>query len=115
MNLPTTAYKSPGNCVVPGTRDSYRYIGVQDQESLDHLLATGWFLDRGEAIAARKASLASPATSNISSAPSQPAVEESAPPTRAEMEQKAQELGITFTERTSDAKLSKAILKALGA
>lgn len=115
MNFPTTAYKSPGHCVVPGTRDTYRYIGVKDQEQLNHLLATGWFLDRGEAIAARKAHVASPATSSTSSAPSQPVVEESAPPTRAELEQKAQELGITFTERTPDAKLSKAILKALGA
>jgi hypothetical protein len=115
MKLPTTFYKSPGSFKVPGTRDSYRYIGVKTQEELDHHMANGWFESRDAAIAARKAPVASPATSNTSYAPSQPTVEEVAPPTRAELEQKAQELGISFTERTTDAKLSKAILKAMGA
>ena len=115
MNLPTTLYKSPGSFKIPGTRDSYRYVAAKTQEELDHYMANGWFATRDEAIAARNAPLASPATLNTSSAPSQPPAEEVAPPTRAELEQKAQELGINFTERTSDAKLSKAILKALGA
>lgn len=115
MNLPTTLYKSPGSFTIPGTRDSYRYVAAKTQEELDHYMANGWFATRDEAIAARKAAVASPATSNTSYAPSSPVPDEAAPPTREELEQKAKELGIAFTERTSDVKLSKSILKALGA
>lgn len=67
--------------------------------------ADGWHLDQYAAKAAHEATLLDQ---------SAPAVDESAPPTRAEMEQKATELGIKFDARMGDKKLAAKIAEALG-
>lgn len=68
--------------------------------------AQGWHLDQYAAKAAHEATLQDQ---------SAPAVDESAPPTRAELEQKATELGIKFDSRMGDKKLAAKIAEALGA
>lgn len=110
---PMMVYKCPGHFTIPGTKDTYKYLSAKTQEELDHLLASGWFEGRDAAIAARKGVQASPATSNIPEAASV-AAEDTAPPTRAELEQKATELGLQFNDKTKDDRLAKMIAKAIG-
>ncbi len=110
---PTMVYKCPGHFTIPGTKDTYKYVSAKTQEELDHLLASGWFEGRDAAVAARKGVQPSAATSNTPTAASG-AAEDNAPPTRAELEQKAKELGLQFNDKTKDDRLAKMIAKAIG-
>lgn len=80
-----------------------KYQLVDGDEQLDAALADGWFLTVPEAIIGVAAKLAEPV---------KPA-DDDAPPSRAELEAKATDLGITFTGKTSDKKLSDAIAAKL--
>jgi hypothetical protein len=95
--FPTLVYKGHG----PHSRagGTYDYTAANDQEELDAKLADGWFTTLPEAIDAHD----------------KPAVvkTDDAPPTRAELETKAKELGIQFGKKTTDAELSASITKAL--
>lgn len=106
MTMPTPQtmlYKAPGpHQFADGDFD---YI-VVDDDKIEETLAQGWFLTTGEAQAALKA--------QRSPAPA-PAPADTAPPTRAELEQKAKELGIEFDGRTSDKKLGERIAEKLRA
>lgn len=110
---PTMVYKCPGHFTIPGTKDTYKYVSAKTQEELDHLLASGWFEGRDAAVAARKGIQPSAATSNTPEAASA-AADDAAPPTRAELEQKATELGLQFNDKTKDDRLAKMIAKAIG-
>ena len=105
MFEPKLVYKSPGSQYGPAGK-TYSWSGVKTQEDLDDKIADGWFLTLAEAIAPKDAP-------NIE----QKAVEidENAPPTRSELEQKATELGLKFDGRTSDNKLGQKIQESLGA
>jgi len=78
---------------------TYAYAGADNQTDLDAKLDDGWFATLPEAIAAHD----------------KPVVksDDNAPPTRKELEAKAKELGIKFTNKTTDAELSAAITAAL--
>lgn len=94
--FPTLVYKGHG----PHSRagGAYDFAAANDQEELDAKLADGWFTTLPEAINAHD----------------KPAVKsDGAPPTRAELETKAKELGIKFTSKTTDAELGSSITKAL--
>jgi len=95
--FPTLVYKGHG----PHSRagGTYDYVAANDQEELDAKLADGWFTTLPEAIDAHD----------------KPVVksDDNAPPTRKELEAKAKELGIKFTNKTTDAELSAAITAAL--
>jgi hypothetical protein len=95
--FPTLVYKGKG----PHSRagGTYDYAAANDQEAFDDKLANGWFTTLPEAIDAND----------------KPVVVKSdgAPPTRAELETKAKELGIQFGKKTTDAELSASITKAL--
>ena len=82
MNFPTIVYKRKG----PHARNggTFDYRGAEDQDTYDRLKSEGW-LD----------SLAEPAENAT----------DDAAPNRAEIEAKANELGIKFDGRTTDAKL----------
>jgi len=95
--FPTLVYKGHG----PHSRagGTYDFAPANDQEDLDAKLADGWFTTLPEAIDAQD----------------KPAVksDDTAPPTRKELETKAKELGIKFTNKTADAELSAAITAAI--
>jgi hypothetical protein len=95
--FPALVYKGKGPHFRAG--GTYDYAAANDQEAFDAKLADGWFTTLPEAIDAND----------------KPAIVKSdnAPPTRAELETKAKELGIQFGKKTTDAELSVAITKAL--
>jgi len=92
--FPTLVYRCPGSCARPG--GTYGWLAVADRGRLDAALAAGWFLTLPEAVAG-KADVAEAV--------------DSAPPTRAEMEQRAGELGLRIDGRWSDARLAAEIAK----
>lgn len=99
MDFPTLVYKCPGSHQRPG--GTYSYKGVQDADEHAAALAGGWFATLPEAIEGKLVEVAAPAVDT--------------PPTRAELEQKAKELGIKFDGRTGDKKLADAITNKLKA
>lgn len=103
MKFPTLVYKSPGP---HGHKPGYRYTQCPDADALDNLLAGGWHVSKADALAGKKA------------APAPAPVVDVAPidmgaPTRAEMEQKADELGIKIDRRWSDKRLADTIAGAI--
>ena len=95
-DFPCHLFKVPGPHMRLGVK--YRYIGCTDQKDFDRLTAGGWF----ETIEEAKAGKSKPTAEN-----------DDAAPTRAELEQKATELGIKFDGRTADKTLAKKIEEAL--
>lgn len=94
-DFPTLVYKTPGEHFGPGST-TYNYRGVNEPEQMEAMLAAGWFRTLGEALAGKHDE-----------------VEDNSPPTREELETKANELNLKFDGRTSDAKLAKLIAEAL--
>ena len=136
MSFPSLVYRCPGPHRKPG-QGTYAYAQVKTQEELDAKLASGWFATFAEAKEAAGEVAPSKKPSKKSGRrlkPSRPldgvnrrllpkpteqtqeAVEEAKddqPATRDELEAKATELGIAFTDKTTDAKLLKLITKHL--
>lgn len=94
MSFPTLVYKCPGNHQCQG--GTYNYKPVADQDELDALLADGWNKSLPDAMAPKQ-----------EIKPVIPA--DDAPPTRAELVAKAEELGIVFDKRIGDKKLGQLI------
>ena len=91
---------------------------VHTKDDLDAALADGWFIDQYAAKAAHEAAAlaAQPAPAEVAgdagaNAAAVPAAD--APPTRAELEQKASELGVKFDGRISDKTLAQRIADKL--
>lgn len=103
LTFPTMLYKVPGPH--PGHGYTYAYAGASDQKAYDALKAQGWHDSLPEAVSPP---VVEPAAPEVAS----PA--DDAPPTRAELEAKANELGVKFDGRTSDALLLTRINAALG-
>lgn len=128
IELPAILYQSPGPHKKPGG-GTYRIVGINTQEELDAKLLAGWFASSAEAIEAAGDKATTPkrvaewrlkakAKKTKKRRPSKPLgwkqpvpvlVIEDAPPTRAELETKAKELGIRFDGRTRDKKLGQLI------
>ena len=95
-------YRSPGPHRGPFGK-SFDCCGVKSQEEMDAKLASGWFRTLADAV--------NPETKAVNAIKTKPAdpeliqEEEYRPPTRAELEQKATELGIKFDGRTGDRRL----------
>lgn len=92
MEFPRLVFKCPGPLAMPGGSFAHRLVA--DEEQFDTAISEGWAGTLPEAIAPPAVNPAAPA---------------GAEPTRAELEQKAAELGIKFDGRTSDRKLFDAI------
>lgn len=96
MEFPRLVFKVPGPMVRAG--GTYAHRAVEDADDLAEAIDDGWAESIPDAIAdadRRAAALiANP---------------EAAPPTRAELEQKAGQLGIAFDARISDKRLAKLI------
>lgn len=106
MDFPNLVYRCPGEHQRPG--GTYGYRAVQDESQLQDALAAGWFKTLPEAIEGKAAA----SEKQQEQAPEAPA-DNDAPPTRAELEQKAAELGITFSPNIGDKKLAEKIAAAL--
>lgn len=97
--FPRMLYRAPGTEAMHG--GMFATLIVADAEAQDAAIAEGWALTTTEAKAAQVEREAPKATA------------EDAPPTRAELEQKATELGLKFDGRTSDKKLRDLIAATL--
>jgi hypothetical protein len=88
MEFPTLVYRKHANgmMTLPGI-GTVRYAGVADAVELAAHVEAGWFVWP---------------------------LNDDAPPTRAELVQKAKELGLEFHHKTGDAKLAAMIAEALG-
>jgi hypothetical protein len=102
-DFPRMVYRAGGKEEMHGGH--FDYLIAEDAEELASMLADGWHLTTDEARAAL-----TPAAST-DAAGVQP--DENAPPTRAELEQKANELGVEFSPRLGDVKLAERIEAAL--
>ena len=96
--FPALVYKVPGKYVRPyGT---YDFTGVNDAEELQAKLKEGWFCSLAEAIDSENKEVITEE-------------DDTAPPTRQELEEKATELGIKFDGRFSDKKIAQLIDETL--
>lgn len=96
MRNATMLYKADGPYEIHGGKYDYKIV---DAEDVENAKAEGWFLTTPEAYAAFEAS--------------KNPVESNGAPTRVELEQKAGELKIKFTSKTSDKELNRASEAAL--
>lgn len=115
--FPQMLYRAPGSVVVQNGMVSTQ-IAESDAE-LRAFLGDGWHETADAALEAHKAEQNAAAERRAAEANAAAMAAANAnapdtqPPTRAELEVKAKELGIQFDGRTSDAKLSKAIADKL--
>ena len=104
MDFPSLVYRCPGPHFGPsGT--TYVAESVANESELAAARSAGWFATLPEAV---EAFLAPPATE-----PVEPADE--SPPTRAELEERAAELGVKVDKRWGDKRLMQEIVAALEA
>jgi hypothetical protein len=99
-DFPRMIYKTGGPEEIHGGR--FHTLIVHGADELDAALAAGWFLSTPEA-----AEAAAPKATTMP--------DDNAPASRAELEQKATELGIEFSPRIGDVKLAERIEAALAA
>jgi hypothetical protein len=104
-DFPRMIYRAGGTEEIHGGR--FDWIIVEDAQELAAALADGWHLTTDEARDA-----AAPKVEAVNPAPTVETPDDAAP-TRAELEQKAHELGIEFSPRLGDAKLAERIEAAL--
>jgi len=103
--FPTIVYRCPGPHSGPG--HTWASLGVADEAAYNAALAAGWHPTLPAAVDAWR----SPPAPIVS--PVAEPVDDNAAPTRAELEQKATELGIKFDGRTGDKTLLRKIEEAL--
>jgi hypothetical protein len=109
MEFPRFVYLSPGN--FRRGKNTYRYLSVRSLEEHDAYLAQGWSTSADQAIERANAPAPAPVPAPVlvTAVP-----EDNAPPTRAELEAKATELGLKFDGRTSNRTLLRRITQAIG-
>ena len=108
MHFPAPLYSTPGPYRKGKGLKTYRVAGAKDQEQYDAMIANGWFPSYEEAVAGKVADAIVEAAEAF-----EDAVDDVSGPTREELEQKAEELGVSFNKRTSDKKLAERIAAAL--
>ena len=117
MGAKHTLYKVPGKIrLKSGT--SYSVLEVFDKRSLANSLDRGWHPTLEAAVAASKGITPKEAPQAAAIVEAEAPVvdtvpEDNAPPTRAELEEKARELGVKFDGRTGDKLLLRRINEAL--
>lgn len=110
--MPTMLYKCPGPHDIHGGQ--YDYTIVEDDQ-IEAKLAEGWKLTTPEAKQANQDLLDAQAAERerlAEEAAAKAMADTNAPPTRAELEQMASNLGLPFNGRTSDRKLADMIKAA---
>lgn len=104
--FPTLVYRCPG--VHQRAGGTYDYRQAVDEEALAALIEAGWFATLPEAIAGKVDVPKELEKAGAEAGPDDNANDDD-PPNRAELEQKAQELGIEFSPRLGDKKLAALI------
>ena len=106
-------YRVPGKHFGPNGK-SYDFIPVESEDELNQRLKDGWFNTLEEAVNGTHGKRARNDDGEfVGDNPATPDVNEAYEPTRAEMETKAKQLGISFSMMTTDKKLLKAIDKKI--
>ena len=108
MKFPALLYRVPGPYKKGKGLKTYRVSGAKDKAEFDTLVANGWFSSYDEAVAGKKAEAIVEAAETF-----EESVDEVSGPTREELEQKAEELGVKFNKRTTNRKLAERIAEAL--
>jgi hypothetical protein len=111
--FPRMVYQAGGSEEIHGGRFATNI--VNDQDELDAALAGGWHLTTTEAKAAAEKPADGGATGTGAGAAADDEKDDNAPPTRAELEAKATELGIEFSPNIGDKKLAERITAKLEA
>lgn len=106
----TMLYKVPGPYKKGRGMKTYSVTGAKDEAHLKVLLSKGWFPSYEEAVAGKLADEIVEAAEAF-----EEAIDEVSGPTREELEQKADELGVSYNRRTSNRKLAERIAAALEA
>ncbi len=106
---PRMMYKAGGGEQIHGGR--FSTLIVHDQDELETALAGGWSRTTPEAVEAARP--AKPAPDPAASSGGKPEVDDDAPPTRDELKQKANELGLTYAGNISTEKLAALVETAL--
>lgn len=94
MKNATMLYKCPGPHEIHGGHFDYTIVDADEEGVIEAAKAKGWFETTAEASKAAKAKCE---------------VKLNTPPTRAELEIKATELGIKFNDKTTDKRLADLI------
>lgn len=102
IDFPNTVYKEGGPHWHPRLRLKYSYKAVSDEEQYKEALADGWRLSLVEAVIEPEPVVES-----------EEPVDEVSPPTKEEMLQKAEELGLKIDKRWSEKTLLAKIEEAL--
>ena len=97
MKNATMLYKAPGPHDIHGGHFDYTIVDADEEGAIEAAKADGWFETTTEAQKAADVAKA------------QREAELNAPPTRAELETKAKELGVQFAKKTTDEELNKLI------
>lgn len=108
--MTTMLYKHPGSTDINGKSFDYTIV---DDDAVEQARAEGWSLTTDEAVQAQSAGLERVQSMALEQQAQGQQVADDAPPTRAELETKAKELGIKFDGRTSDKKLGDLIAAKL--
>lgn len=112
MNFPNMVYKCPGPHHCYG--GTFETRGVKNQEQADDFIEAGWSETLPEAMV--KYGIKQPEVLKPVEQQADAELEvlgDELPPTRAELEQQAIELGIRFKKNTTDAELNDKINQAL--
>lgn len=112
--FPQMFYKAGGPEQIHG--GAFSTLVVHDAEEHAAALKAGWHESTPDAVAARQAEqerAAREAAEKLADQPKAAAGDDTAPPTREELEQKATELGITFAANIGDKKLAERIAEKL--
>ena len=99
MKNATMLYKAPGPYEIHGGRFDYAIVDADEEGAIDAAKADGWRLTTPEA----KADLI--VKQEAADLIAKQEAKDLVPPTRAELEQKANELGIKFSDKTSNKRL----------
>lgn len=97
MKSATMLYKAPGPHEIHGGHFDYTIVDADEEGAIETAKAEGWFETTTEAKEASEV------------AKTKREAELNAPPSRAELETKANELGIKFNDKMSDKKLADLI------
>lgn len=111
MDFPKMLYKHGGPHDVHGGK--FDHIIVNDEAEQDAALANGWHPTTPDAKEAHEAAKVAEWNFRLAAASAAVKTAANAEPTRAELEQKATELGITFAPNIGDKKLAERIEEAL--
>jgi hypothetical protein len=105
--FPTIVYRTPGLHHCPG--GTYDFLGAKNEIEFEVALKDGWYPTMPEALAKE---LTVPTQKSVTD--QFEVLGDDEPPTRAELEQQAKELGIKFSKKTTDTELRQQIDAELG-